>query len=75
MFSTKTRSKVTGFIEAARSCSSWQDIQAKLRTFPEKQKGDLFEELVKAYLQLEPEYASKLYSYQEYLDVLNEDTL
>ena len=26
----------------------------------EKQKGDLFEELVKAYLQLEPEYASKL---------------
>lgn len=27
---------------------------------PEKQKGDLFEQLVKAYLLLEPEYASKL---------------
>ena len=30
------------------------------RNLTEKQKGDLFEELVKAYLQLEPEYASKL---------------
>lgn len=45
---------------AIRGCSSWQDIQNKWRSLPEKQKGDLFEELVKAYLQLEPEYASKL---------------
>ncbi len=45
---------------AIRGCASWQDIQAKWRGFPEKQKGDLFEELVKAYLQLDPEYASKL---------------
>jgi predicted helicase len=45
---------------AIRSCSSWQDIQAKWRHLPEKQKGDLFEGLVKAYLQLDPEYASKL---------------
>lgn len=43
-----------------RGCASWQDIQAKWRTLPEKQKGDLFEKLVKAYLQLDPEYASKL---------------
>jgi superfamily II DNA or RNA helicase len=41
-------------------CASWQEIQAKWRGLAEKQKGDLFEELVKAYLQLEPEYASKL---------------
>jgi predicted helicase len=45
---------------AIRGCASWQDIQAKWRSFPEKQKGDLFEELVKAYLQLDPEYVSKL---------------
>ncbi|HEY4984636.1 MAG TPA: hypothetical protein VIJ24_06190, partial [Verrucomicrobiae bacterium] len=31
-----------------------------MRDLSEKQKGDLFEELVKAYLLLEPEYASKL---------------
>jgi|LakMenEpi03Aug12_release.lakeMendotaPanAssembly.Ray.scaffolds.fasta_scaffold83406_2 superfamily II DNA or RNA helicase len=49
-----------GLILAVRGCDSWQDIQNKWRGFPEKQKGDLFEELVKAYLQLDPEYASKL---------------
>lgn len=43
-----------------RGCSSWADIAHRLRDLSEKQKGDLFEELVKAYLQLEPEYASKL---------------
>jgi superfamily II DNA or RNA helicase len=47
-------------IKALHGCSSWQGIQAKWRNYSEKQKGDLFEELVKAYLQLEPEYASKL---------------
>ncbi len=52
--------KPTGLIGAIRGCASWQDIQAKWRTLPEKQKEDLFEELVKAFLQLEPEYASKL---------------
>lgn len=41
-------------------CSSWRDIQARLRDQPAKQKGDIFEALVQAYLQLEPEYASKL---------------
>lgn len=43
-----------------RGCSSWQGIQRRLRDLSEKQKGDLFEQLVKAYLLLEPEYASKL---------------
>ncbi|NQX01737.1 DEAD/DEAH box helicase family protein [bacterium] len=52
--------KPTGLVGAIRGCASWQEIQAKWRAFTEKQKGDHFEELVKAYLQLEPEYASKL---------------
>lgn len=47
-------------LAAVRGCSSWAGFQHRLRDLPEKQKGDLFEELVKAYLQLEPEYASKL---------------
>jgi hypothetical protein len=45
---------------ALRGYSSWQDIQRTWGKLPEKQKGDLFEELVKDYFQLEPEYASKL---------------
>jgi superfamily II DNA or RNA helicase len=47
-------------LAAIRGCSSWADFQRRWHDLPEKQKGDLFEELVKAYLQLEPEYASKL---------------
>ena len=41
-------------------CATWKDIQQNLRGLSEKEKGDAFEELVKAYLLLEPEYASKL---------------
>jgi superfamily II DNA or RNA helicase len=52
--------QTAGLEEAIRGCSSWQDIRKKWASFSEKLKGDLFEELVKAYLQLEPEYASKL---------------
>jgi superfamily II DNA or RNA helicase len=52
--------KITGLASAVRGCASWQDIQNKWRGLSEKQKGDLFEEFVKAYLQLDPEYASKL---------------
>ena len=54
------RPKNTKLCDAMQGCSSWQDIQGKLRRLSEKQKGDVFEELVKAYLLLEPEYASKL---------------
>jgi predicted helicase len=35
-------------------------VQRKWQLLSEKQKGDLFEHLVKAYLQLDPEYATKL---------------
>ena len=59
-FSRIMAAKQTGLLEAIRGCSSWRDIQAKWKQIPEKQKGDLFEELVKAYLEIEPEYASKL---------------
>ena len=54
------KTKSPGLSAAIHGCLSWQDIQVKWRILPEKHKGDLFEELVKAYLRLEPEYASKL---------------
>jgi len=54
------QSKPSPLHEALRGCASWEDVQRKWQPFSEKQKGDLFEHLVKAYLQLEPEYASKL---------------
>ena len=56
---TKTKN-TSGLHDTIRGCSSWADFQAKLRDLSEKQKGDVFEHLVKAYLLLEPEYASKL---------------
>lgn len=46
--------------EAVARCSDWSGIQEKWADFSEKEKGDLFEALVQAYLQLEPTYASKL---------------
>jgi len=53
-------SNTSALHDALRGCSSWQHIQRKWQPLSDKQKGDLFEQLVKAYLQLEPEYASKL---------------
>jgi superfamily II DNA or RNA helicase len=47
-------------LQSIRGCVSWHDIQTKWQNLSEKRKGDLFEEIVKAYLQLDPEYASKL---------------
>ena len=58
-FVTQTKN-TSGLHDVAQGCSSWADIQGKLRDLSEKQKGDLFEQLVKAYFLLEPEYASKL---------------
>ena len=51
---------LSDLVQSIVGCASWHDIHARWRHLPEKRKGDLFEELVKAYLQLEPEYASKL---------------
>ena len=45
---------------AIDGCSSWEEIHRAWSDYSAKQKGDLFEELVRAFLQIEPEYASKL---------------
>jgi len=45
-----------------KGCRSWNDLQQTWSPLTEKQKGDLFEELTKHYLLLEPKYASKLKS-------------
>ena len=47
---------------AAEGCRGWEDFKGRFEGLEKKQKGDLFEELVKAYLQLDPEYATKLKS-------------
>jgi superfamily II DNA or RNA helicase len=46
--------------DALRHCSGWDDFRKNFKGLSDKQKGDLFEELVKAYLLLDPEYATKL---------------
>jgi superfamily II DNA or RNA helicase len=43
-----------------RGCRSWEDFSKRLSLLPEKQKGDLFEQLVKEYLLLDPEYATTI---------------
>ena len=45
---------------AIDGCSSWEEIHRAWSDYSAKQKGDLFEELVRAFLQIEPEYGSKL---------------
>jgi len=42
-----------------RQCKSWADFQQSYLPLSNKEKGDLFEELAKAWLLLEPEHASK----------------
>ncbi len=43
-----------------RKCNSWLDFKAQLRHLTDKQKGDCFEALTKHFLQLHPNYATKL---------------
>ena len=50
----------TNLAQTLKGCRSWADLQRRWRPLTKKQKGDLFEELTKHYLCLEPEYASKL---------------
>jgi superfamily II DNA or RNA helicase len=52
--------KTSGLSASVLKCSSWDELRGRLRDSANKEKGDVFEELVKAYLLLEPEYASKL---------------
>lgn len=53
-------SRSQAFLAAISSANSWADIHATWASKTEKEKGDRFEDLTKAYLQLAPEYASKL---------------
>jgi superfamily II DNA or RNA helicase len=46
--------------DVVAKCSSWDAFRRALAKKSEKEKGDLFEHLVRAYLQLDPEYATKL---------------
>ena len=48
--------------KAVVRCSSWEDFVERLSRLSEKEKGDVFEHLVRAYLLLDPEYATKLRS-------------
>lgn len=48
--------------KAVARCSSWEDFVGRLSRLSEKEKGDVFEHLVRAYLLLDPEYATKLRS-------------
>jgi len=52
----------TNLAQTLKGCRSWADLQRRWRPLTKKQKGNLFEELTKYYLLLEPEYASKLKS-------------
>jgi superfamily II DNA or RNA helicase len=47
-------------IKAVERCASWEDFAQRLSRMSEKEKGDVFEHLVRAYLLLDPEYATKL---------------
>ena len=53
-------SRPSSLLESIAGCTSWQQTQSNWRHFSEKQKGDLFEDFVHAYLRLAPEYTSKL---------------
>lgn len=53
-------SRSQAFLAAIGAANTWGDIHAAWASKTEKEKGDRFEDLTKAYLQLAPEYASKL---------------
>ena len=53
-------SRSQAFLTAIGAANSWGEIHAAWASKTEKEKGDRFEDLTKAYLQLAPEYASKL---------------
>jgi superfamily II DNA or RNA helicase len=47
-------------IKAVERCASWEHFANRLSRMSEKAKGDVFEHLVRAYMLLDPEYATKL---------------
>ena len=55
-------SRITALLPAIAGCASWTEIHAKWASFTEKEKGDRFEDLTQAFLQLSPLYRSQLKS-------------
>jgi superfamily II DNA or RNA helicase len=49
-------------LTAITGCDSWGEVHAKWANFTEKEKGDCFEDLTQAFLQLSPLYRSQLKS-------------
>jgi superfamily II DNA or RNA helicase len=47
-------------LKAIEGLSSWTEIHSRWGSYTEKEKGDRFEDLTQCYLQVEPEYSSKL---------------
>ena len=54
--------RTTALLTAVSGCTSWAEIHAKWASFTEKEKGDRFEDLTQAFLQLSPLYRSQLKS-------------
>jgi superfamily II DNA or RNA helicase len=54
--------RTTALLPAIIGCASWGEIHAKWAEFTEKEKGDRFEDLTQAFLQLSPLYHSQLKS-------------
>ena len=54
------KTRKTALLKAIEGLSSWTDIHARWGNYTEKEKGDRFEDLTQCYLQVEPEYSSKL---------------
>jgi len=54
------KTRKTALLKAIEGLSSWTDIHARWGSYTEKEKGDRFEDLTQCYLQVEPEYSSKL---------------
>lgn len=54
--------RTTALLPAVTGCTSWSDVHLKWAGFTEKEKGDRFEDLTQAYLQLSPVYRSQLKS-------------
>ena len=52
----------SALLPAITGCASWAEIHAKWAGFTEKEKGDRFEDLTQAFLQLSPLYRSQLKS-------------
>ena len=53
-------SRSRAFLDAVASAKSWADIHSAWASKTEKDKGDRFEDLTQAYLQITAEYSSKL---------------